>query len=232
MQELNDLFKKAVEEYTSSREIEERIKAQVKKTFDDLIDSAFSYGDIKDKIKAVIKENVRIDPSQVDLGTYNVMLEDALKRKLLEFKENESAKRFADTLDKMFGTPPKQIDIHDFVNTVIEKKKEDCYDIEDYREHAKVETKSDFEGTYKTFDITIEFEKESRYPSGDKVSLHLTCFNSDKWKIGISHKQHVNPTAMYDIEAYIFQLYAAGTEILDVEEFNEHALETRLRDYD
>ena len=233
MKEFENIFQEAVNEYVNSGDIQKRIKEKVKQTFDSIIDSAFSWGDLKKNIENVIKEKVKIDPNQVELDTYNIMIENALKDKLLEFKNNEAAANFSKTIDKMFGEAPKEIDIHKLIDSIVEKQKENLYDIESYEEYAEVEKKLDLDSSYQTADFKIKFEYENRYSSGEEVSLHLSRMDKEKdqtWRLSISHKMNINPTALFDVEAYIFQLYAAGTRITGVEEFNGHNCDLLLRE--
>jgi len=226
MKELQLIFNNIVSEYFESGKIEEKINAAVDKCFDDVINEAFKWGSLKKSIEDVVSAKMCISMDQIDIQSYNAVLELAINEKMKQFSTESAESVFNATLSDIFKEAPKEISMQDLADHLLKESRND--DGEGYGEYFHVL----FEGTgYGSYTFKIQ-EDKGHYSS--EVHLYISSVhNSDYHYLSINHEMDItNPTCLHGVDRYLFGLFAAKTKIIDVTDFDPEYLDTRKCDAD
>lgn len=229
MQELQDIvnakLKSMNQEGVIQNYIEEGVQASVKKA----INSEFeSYGSITKQIEKAIKEGLELNVKDLSFESYNQQMLVAVKQKLGDFFKSEASTKFMEEIDKTLTPAPADISISELAEKVVSYwKSEEPWDDDDVDECATVEIS---EKSWSTTSHNFKMWKkvESSY-SSSRNQPDLELFISDG-KLMISHKQSYNPTCFSEHEAFIFKLYAAGTKITGIEDFDPDECDLTLKE--
>lgn len=226
MKELQELFTTRLTEYLASGAIESKIDEAITKCFDDCIDSAFRYGDLHKAIKEIVTEKMRVSADQVDIPSYNAVLEQALRQQVAVFSDGAAADMFSAAIAGLFETAPEEITMFDLADKLLTDMRENNDDQSDYGEYYTVS----FEPTdYEGYMFIIEGGKYSP----PVVNLYLAKCDGGHHRIAINHEMDLtNPTSLYGHDRWLFLLYAGKTRILDCDMFDPDDLDTRKVDAD
>jgi len=232
MKEINDLVNQIFAEKTESGVIEELIRTKI----DDALESAFkdlfqSYGGLGTQIKKGLEEALILDFSNFDLASYNVFIMDMIKAGGLKACKSVASDKFLKDLDEMLQPAPAEITVQELIQPFLDEWREEPHD---HAEYATVSIEQN--GTCNGyFDLKLwsNGKTERSYLSSgsdrDKTP-DLELFIRDSGEIGIirSYKEKFG-TTNYGGDARIFQMYAAGTKVIDIaEQCDDLDLETYI----
>jgi len=229
MKELNDIVNAKLLEMQATGAVEKLINENVEKAISTAISDAFrSYGTIAKSIEEAFKTGFSLDPNAIDFESYNQVMLSAVKQRVLSAFGEDARSKFMSEMDALLAPAPAQISIDDFVRTITNFWLED-YCNEDYDEYARVELHDkDSGGSIKSASLKIWNSKSSRYsPSSAQLNLFII-----EGKLRISHGMSYNPTCLTEAEAYIFKLYAAGTEITGIQDYNPNTHDYKIKHED
>ena len=225
MKELQDIVNSKVCEMIENGTIEEAIKKNVESAITKAIASQFqSYGSITQQIENSIKDGLRINTNDLPFETYNKQMLVAIKQRLGAMFQGAASEKFIEEIDKVLDPAPKEMTVNEFVETIAEFwKTDEPWDADDLDEHATVEVEQYGDGDN---NYTLKMWKQ-KGSYGEGLSLFIM---NDV--IRLNHKQSYNPTIFHDHESFVFKLYAAGTKITGLKEFDEDDCDLLLKDTD
>lgn len=217
MNSIQDVVNAKVQEMIEGGAIQKKIEESIQQSIESAIESQFrSYGGITKQIEKVFEDGLKINPKNIEFDTYNQVMLSAVKTKLNQYFAEESSSKFMKQLGEMFSPAPKEMDIHDFVETIASEwrsSNESYYDWEDY---ASVELD---DKEYPTRGRSLKMHVNGTgYRSSKEKELHL--YIGKDGDIRISHNMQYNPTCLFGDDAFIFRLYAAGTKLTNIENFD------------
>lgn len=234
MKEINDIVTAKLAAMHESGAIEKMISESVEKSIASAIKESFErYGSITKTIEEAIKAGFKLDPGAIDFDHYNAVMLSAVKQKVMSAFGDDARSRFMQEMDKVLEPAPESIDIHDFVSRIAEMWRENYSEFDEYDECATVEINPAFDfsqDTDKRVSIWNKRKDGGRHFSTDNSS-QIELFVC-KGKIRISHRMRFNPTCLDEVEAYIFKLYAAGTEITGINDYDPDEHEYPIRGND
>lgn len=217
MNSIQEIVNAKVAEMVSSGVIQQKIESSIQEAIESAIASQFrSFGNVTKQLEKLFDEELKINSKNIDFDSYNQVMLSAVKMKLNEYFAAESSSKFMKQLDELFQPAPKEMDIHDLVQQVVNFWKSDNESYYDWSEHAEVEIK---DGGTAAGGISLKLwiNDTGRYSSKAK-ELELYIRDGE---IRINHNMNYNPTCMFGADALIFRLYAAGTKITGIESFDE-----------
>ena len=217
MNSIQEVVNAKVQEMIDGGEIEKKIQESIQSSIESAIESQFkSYGNITKQIEKVFEEGLKIDAKYVQFDTYNQVMLSAIKTKLNEYFAAESSAKFMDQLDEMFQPAPKEMDIHDFVESIASKWKEDNETYYDWENYAHAEL-TQGERPVNGYNLKMYVESTG-FRSSKEKELHL--YIREDGQIRISRRMKYNPTCMFGDDAFVFRLYAAGTKLTNIDNFD------------
>lgn len=229
MRELQELVNKKVESMVNDGTVQAIIESGVEKAIVKAIEGQFdTWGAISKAMKEALENGLKIDLNELPFETYNQQMAAAVHQRANKFFADEGLRRLQEELDKVFEPAPQEMAIHEFVEKIVEFWKVDnpC-EAEDVDECATVRIEKD---SKKYFSIKMWKQLKSSYLSGENSPcIHVFVLNG---KIGINHRHRYNPTCFNQVDEFIFRLYAAGTKITGIEDFDEYDCDLRLHDWD
>jgi hypothetical protein len=210
--DLVKLINDKVKDLDESGKIEESLDKHLESMIENIFKDIFSrYGKLVKQLTEGIEEKLNINLSNLDLPTYNEQMLVGIKTAMSSKFLDSASDRFKEELDKLFGEAPKTISVKEFVDTILNFWRADNYQNYDL---MKVEIE---ENDYPLGGYKLTLSKDgSSYGSSDDVHLYI----GEENKIRISHGHNYNPTCLFSEDAFIFKLYAAGTVITGLEEFD------------
>lgn len=232
MQDINEVVKAKLNEIQQNGVIEKLIGDNVEKAVSKAVEEAFgSYGAITKAISAAIKDGFQLDSSQLDFGSYNAVMLAAIKQKAFSAFSNDARSKFMQDIERVLEPAPASISVHDFVTRIAEIWRDQ--DDEDYDQYASVVCKPAFDSPALSKDgsknLMIRNKKSSGgYMSSSNRNAQIDLFISDE-VIRISHRMIFNPTCLDEVEGYIFKLYAAGTKITGIQDYDPDDHEYEIR---
>lgn len=233
MQVIQDLVNKKVLEMVNDGTIQKSIESGVQKAITSAIDSQFqSYGNITKQIDDVLKNGLQINIKDLPFETYNEQMLVAVKAKLGNMFHGLAAEKFLSEIDKTLAPVPKEISIKELVETIVKEwKTEEPWDADNLDQYATVEIeKFDYSRNSQTLKMWKQKESASSFSSrANSADLELFIIDG---VIRINHKQHYNPTCFQEHEAFIFKLYAAGTLITGIKDFDADDCDLTLKEID
>lgn len=227
MQELHALVDKKVADLIQSGEIEKSIELGIEKSINESIRRQFeSYGNITKQLDKLLDEKLKIDPSQMDIPTYNDVMLKAIEQKIGEFFESKAAAKLMEGMNKLFAPLPESMDIHEFINKIVAHwKAEDHYDIDNTDEYATVELKEN-DSLLGGYNLQIWKQLESGYYSKSKNPSEVSLYIGEGGDIRLRHTW--NPTILHGEDSLIIKAYASSMVITGLADFDEDLLDLRL----
>lgn len=219
MKELQELVNQKTQEYFQSGKVEKIIEDRVESMFGEIIGDCFrSYGTLGKAATEVIENKLKLS-GEIDIESYNSIMLEALKGQIKNFTNNEALKGFNKVISETFGEAPKEISINEIVEMVLDDwRSDDPCDCDE--KTAKIEFKDDSCGSFRCF--SLEISDGQKY-GAERVRLYFI----DE-QLRISHKSQMNPTALGGVEGRLYNLYAAGTKVTGLDEFNEDYFDLEL----
>jgi hypothetical protein len=234
MQEIQTVVNNKVAEMISGGAIQEAIEKGIEQAVNKAINEQFStWGNITKQLEKSLKEGLQINTSDLPFESYNQQMLVAVKSKINGMFKGEAAAKFMAELDKTLAPVPKEMPINHLVDAIAaEWKTDEPWDASDLDEYASVELKEHDGALSGSYSLEMWKQKEScsSYSSRSNTA-DLQLYISDS-KIRISHKSTYNPTCLHDEEALIFKLYAAGTIITGLENFDSDDCDLTLKETD
>ena len=228
MKDIQTIVNDKVREMIEGGAITEAIEKGIEDAISKAIDSQFkSYGGITKQIETALDDGLRINKSDLPFETYNQQMLVAVKAKLGNMFQGAASERFLQEIDNVLEPAPQEITLQELVEKVVSIwKTDEPWDAEHLDEYATVETK---ENDYGGISIKIWKQTDSSNYSSYKrtADLHLFITND---VIRINHTHSYNPTCFQEHEAFIFKLYAAGTKITGIEDFDADDCDLTLKD--
>ncbi len=225
MKTIQDAVNNKLVEMSDSGEIDkiigDSVEAAVKRSIKSLFEN---YGELGKQIKEGMEKGLRFNTDNLDFLTYNQQMSVAVNNKLKNIFNQEVADKYMAEIDKVLEPAPKEVSIYEVIETIIGFWREDDDITNGYDTHATIELEESSSGNY--FIVLIS-------PNGDKHSgdsLHLFIHREDGIKI--SHNMAFNPTCLHPADSYIFRLFAGGTKITGLKEFDEDDIDTSISRYD
>ena len=237
MKELQELINAKTKAMSEDGTITALVEKGVERAIESAINDQFrSFGTITKQIEEGFKAGLKIDIDEIDFESYNEQMLVAVKARVGELFKGAASERFMTEMDKILEPAPKEITAQDFVEKVVSFwKTDEPWDADGLDDDATVEWKvSDRASSMKSGSLNMWKQKEQKsYGSLSSRSapadLQLYIIDGE---IRISHKQHYNPTCFREHEAYVFKLYAAGTKITGLADFDPDVCDLTLKDED
>lgn len=222
MKDIQNVVNAAMLKMVESGAIEKKIEDALEGAINSAINEQFSrYGSVQKMIEKSFEEGFKFDSSSIDFDSYNAVILAGVKQKINDSFKADSSSLLMTELDKMLKEAPDEIDIHEFINTICEFWRDDYEAYYDWADYANVEilNKETSSSLGESLSIKLSIDNDLRsYSSSKERDLHLYV---RKGKIRISHNNAFNPTCLSAWEGYIFKLYAAGTTITGMDDFDE-----------
>lgn len=227
MQELHAVVDKKVAQMIESGEIEKSIELGIEKSINESIRRQFeSYGNITKQLNKLLDEKLKIDPSQIDIPTYNDVMLKAVEQKVAEFFESKAAAKLMEGMNKLFAPLPESMDIHEFINKIVAHwKAEDHYDIDNTDEYASVEleVRDCSSGGYR---LNLWKQRQSGFITKRENSSDVSLYIGKKGDIRLRHLW--NPTILHGEDSLIIKAYASSMTLTGLADFDEDNCELRL----
>lgn len=229
--DLHEEITKRSAEYLKSDKFSDALQKQVEDTIHEAVKQMFSYGEIRDSIRAGLKEKVAIDLNAIDFPHINQVVTDLVKKKCHAAFNAPLLEKLAKELDDMFKPAPAEITMQGLIDLWKEDLVDECAC--DGVENILVEItrrdsdKRDNSATIKIWNGGKSTEKSSYYDSKERAidpDLHIYVIEG---KIRLIHDimaekgRNSLATNIYNKEAQIFMMYCAGTLIKDLKEYDD-----------
>jgi hypothetical protein len=230
MQAIQELVNDTVKTMIDSGSIHKSIEDGVQKAIKEAIDRQFqSYGNITKQIDKALEQGLQLNIDDLPFETYNQQMLVAVKNKLGNMFHGAAAEKFLSEIDKTLAPVPKDLSIKDLVETVVKSwKSDDPWDADHLDQYATVEFEKFTHGS-NSHSLKMWKKKESNISFSRSNSPDLELFINDG-VIRINHKHKYNPTCFSEHEAFIFKLYAAGTKVTGIEDFDPDYCDLTLKD--
>lgn len=235
MKELQDIVNARVAEMIADGPVKEKIESGVQKAIDKAIEAQFeTWGNVTKQLEKAMQEGLQINVGELPFETYNQQMLVAVKARLGNLFQGQASEQFMQQLDKMLEPAPSEMPLTTFVETVAAFwKTEEPWDADELDEYATVELDSKDSSTMDCRTLKMWKQKEHQsYLSGshqNQPDLQIYLIDG---KIRISHGQSYNPTCFSEHEAFVFKLYAAGTVLNGLDEFDPDECELILKETD
>lgn len=231
MEAIQEIVNNKVAEMVSDGTIQKLIEDNIDKAISSAISSQFkSYGNVTKQIEKTLDEGLCINRSDLPFESYNAQMLVLLKQKLGGFFKETAAEKFIAEIDNILESAPKEMPVNDFVERIVALWRDEIYDPDSYDEYATVDIGEDAKG-HMGIKMWQKKKDTCSYRSNDEMPPDLNLFIIDG-KIRINHRQNYNPTCFHSHEAYVFKLYAAGTVLTGLEDFDPDDCDLTLKDYD
>lgn len=229
MKEIQNIVNNKVQAMVDSGQIQKAVEDGVEKAILNAINKQFdSYGNITKQIEESLKGGLQVDTSDLPFETYNEQMLVLIKSKLDNMFQDQAAEKFLAEMDKALKPAPKEMDIHEFVETITDTWRDhETWDRNDMDNFAYVEIESP-KYPISGHSLKIWKQREDRFHEA-MPDLHLYVNDG---KIRINHTMLYNPTCFHEHEAFVFKCYAAGTVLTGIEEYDPDDHEYILKDYD
>jgi len=229
MKTIQEVVNEKVAEIVESGTIEKMISDGVEKAVKSAVSSQFEqYGSVTKKLGEVVKKGLALDIEDIPMEVYNEQMLVAIKDRIGKAFAGSAHKKVMEDLDELLAPAPQEISIVDFVDEICRLYATHAHNYEDLSDNAIVEFEQCTIAGGKDLKIWTE-GKETSYRSDKREDINLYISNG---KIRINHNHYYNPTTISPAEAYIFKLYAAGTNLTGVEDFDpcDHEFQLHYRD--
>lgn len=228
MEQIQKIVNDKVQAMVDDGSIQNKIEVGIEAAIESAISQQFqSYGGITKQIEDALKDGLKINIKDLPFESYNEQMLVAVKARLGVLFQGAASERFMAEMDKLLATPPKEMHIREFVETIVGMWKEDIYyDSDGYDEYATVEVETELEHGLSGVTLKMWKKKMGAY-SSNQADIHLYIIDG---AIRISHRQSYNTTCFESSEAFIFKLYAAGTIITGIEDFDPDDCDLTLKE--
>ena len=222
---VNNKVKTMIEDGTLEKSIETGIENAIKSA----IDNQFkSFGNITKAIETCLDEGLKINTKELPFETYNQQMLVAIKTKLGNLFASEASDKFMQEMDKILAPAPKEMPFNEFIETIVGFwKTDEPWDASDLDEYASIELTCKNSGSMVSHSLDMWEQKESSFGSKHQPTLHVYIING---QIRINHGHGYNPTCFSETDAYVFRLYAAGTTLIGIDDFNKDDCDLMLKD--
>ena len=236
---------KMIEETTAAALTPEALKASVDEkvngAIDDVLSSMFrSYGDVFKQIEKQLSAKINVNLEDVSLPEYNVMVTDMVVAATNRAMQASMSEHLIKELNEVFSPAPAETTVRQLIEPFIESWREEnqgcnCHD--EFDDYATCEIEKTDYGS-----VSLKLWKKRRekksYLRGDdeqdrRHDVHL--FMSEEGKIRIIWDDHGDKlqfsnfaTCNYNGFAKLYQMYAAGTVITDINDVDTGMLDTCL----
>ena len=232
MNSIKKIVENKVAAMVDNGDINTLIEIGIEKAIAGAIESQFkSYGSITKAIEETISEGLQVDLSDLPFESYNAQMMVLIKTKLSNMFKHAAADRFLAEMDKILMPAPKEMELGKLLEVIAETWKTDepwcCHDL-DERMSVEIENSDVTDGIH----VKIWKQKETGYSSTRTNSSDFDLYINKEGVIRINHNQGFNPTCFDPAEALIFKLYAAGTIITGIHNFDVDNWELTLIDYE
>lgn len=229
MKEIQEIAVKKIQSMIDEGVIEKSIENGVQKAINSAISSQFkSCGNITKQIKESIEKGLKINIDDLPFESYNEQMLVAVKSKIGAMFQGRASEKFMAEMDKVLAPAPAEMSIKELVETVVGFwKSEGSWDHESTDEYATVELET-WKHDDKDYCLKM-WRKEGNPYSKNAAELNLFICSEE---IRISHNQTYNPTCFSEHESFIFKLYAAGTTITGLENFDADDCDLLLKEHE
>lgn len=227
--DIEKVLNEKLAELISSGAIESKLQDCLESSIDKAINDAVKgYGGLRCSIEKYIKEGLSLNLCDVPFEVYNKMIAEELHRKIKKNFVEDKFQVVLDTVSGILEPAPKTIDIHEFVDKVIELEKSDWLEYHECDDFVSVELITESSDRYS---LKIWRQKNSSlYSSSSRTNSPTLEFCISKTEgIRIAHRSYYNPTCMFNSAPYTFKLYSAGTVITGLDDFDEDNCDLSLR---
>jgi len=225
MQTIQQIVNDKVQSMIEDGSIKSVIETGVQKAIEYAISEQFgNYGSVTKSLNEAVKNGLMINTKDLPFETYNQQMLVAVKEKLGSLFQGAASEKFMAEIEKTLAPAPAQISVKDLVETIVKIWREDEFDTENLDYVAAVKLKEESWGS--TLFMWKNKDSNSRY---SKTEPNLKLFISHG-SIRINHAHQYNPTCFNEHEAFIFKLYAAGTKITGLEEFDPDEYDLTLKE--
>lgn len=230
MKELQQVVNNKMQSMISDGAIEKLVQDGVEQAIATAISSQFkSYGSITMQIEESIEKGLRIKTEDLPFETYNEQMLVIIKTKLGKMFQGQAAERFLGEIDKTLAPAPKEMPISEFVETVVSFwKTDEPWDADNLDDYATVEAEP-WRGDPKDITLKMWKQKENTYSRSCSADLDLFILGG---QVRLSHNQSYNPTSFSEHESFVFKLYAAGTILTGIEDFDPDDCDLTLKEDD
>jgi len=235
MQDLHEIINNKVQAMVDDKVIQKAVENGVAKAIETAIANQFErFGGVTSQIEKTIKEGLQVDLKDLPFETYNAQMLVLIKSKLGNMFQGAAADRFLSEMDRILAPVPKEMPIHEFVETVVGFwKTDEPWDADDMDDYATVEVEP-YRDDPNSKDITLKFWKQkerndflSSRKKENPPTMQLFILDG---RIRINHKHEYNPTCFSETEALVFKMYAAGTVLTGIEGFDQDNCDLTLKD--
>lgn len=226
---VDEKVKAMVDDGVIKKTIEESIEKAVLKAFTSQFES---YGAITQQIEKAIKDGLKINLNDLPFETYNEQMLVAVKAKLSGVFQGAASERFMSEMDRILAPAPSEMNIKDFVESIAKTwKTDEPWDANDLDHRATVEINNDSIGNSASCSLKMWKQKtSSRFSSARDNGPDLHLYIDSAGRIRINHKHSYKPTCFEEHEALIFKLYAAGTKLTGLDEFDPDDCDLTLKE--
>ena len=217
MKELQDLVNKQVENLIETGAIEKMVQEGVQNAIQQAISRQFdAYGSITKELEKVIKSKLTIDESQLNIPSFNALMERVVNSAINEFHAGEAGSQLKELMQKKLSPLPSEMTIVAFIDTIVEFWRGDDYEADKYETYASVEFEHSKYGWYdlKIWNGPKETGIYSTRPTTPEIKLSIRENGQ------IMGRHGVEPYYMNDVDGFILKAYAQGVKITELEESN------------
>jgi len=213
----------ATREHVKSGLLTKLVTDQVAKTMKSIVeDSLSAYSPFGKQLKETIVSQLSIDPSKIGLEAYNQTVLAIIRQKLDSILDLKVREKISKQMEELLGTDaPASIKLSKLVE---EFKK---WAREQYGHKSSCTIVLEEKGQYSSRWLYLDLE-----PRQTVTSSRFAMLISDDGKVTFHRFQGVDPKGgaflgpVYGFERFLFQMYAAGTEIeIDEEDFDNSLVE-------
>lgn len=160
----------------ASGEIEKIMREKIRKGFEDAIDSAFSWGELKKAIEARVKETLVPYVEQYDMGHYIVSLDEMLSQVVEQSVASDNKRLLENFGHLMIPAVEDSISLDDLFSRY-------CDYVASHVDTSELEVNTDDEPTYESVTAVAEVVKDERpysfSSSFEYANLYLHIEDSD-----------------------------------------------------
>lgn len=227
MQTIQEIVNNKVQSMVDDGSIQTAIETGVQQAIEQVIKKQFeSYGNFTKQLAAAVEEGLQINTKDLPFETYNQQMLAAVKGKLGSMFKGLAAERFMAEIEKTLAPAPAEMSINELIETIVKFWRESEFGRLNIRDFALVEINS---SGWKGKSVHLWKNHKENSMCRPDVDLYI----SEDGKIRINHTHNYNPTCFEEHEAFIFKLYAAGTVITGIEDFDPDNCALNLsEDYD
>lgn len=215
MKELQEIINSQVKSLIDGGTIKKLVEDGVSKAIEEAFEGQFrSYGNITTQIKKTLDDHLKIDESQLEIPTYNHVMQTMINSKVNEYFHGEAMERFKVILDKAFAPLPDKMKLHDFLQLICDEwKTDDPCGRDDLDEYMTVEYERRSVGYYA---IKLWNQKKSSYSSTRTPDMEFTI-SSDRTIMG---RHRADPYFLGDVDGLVFKAFAQGIKFTDLETYD------------